>query len=137
MKLSRPSALALALLLVASAMPAIAATPEPVKRQVTFTGEHTRGQPGMQKPRMIKSVPPVYPRKFRYPGNQAQAIVEFIINTKGMTEQVQYSSASAEPFGEAACAAVRQWRFEPATLEGRPVNLRAIQRIDFNVGSSR
>lgn len=135
MKLSRCCLGFILLALVATG--AVAAAPEPVKREVTFTGEYTRGQPGMQKPKMIKTVPPVYPRKFRYPGNEAYAIVEFIINAKGGTEQVQFSKASAEPFGEAACEAVRKWRFEPAKMEGKPVNLRAIQRIDFNVQQGR
>ncbi len=105
--------------------------PVPVKREVTFTGDHVRGLAGMRMPKLIKSGPPKYPVQFRRPPVNGVAIVEFIINTEGVPEQVQYSSATDAAFGEAAVAAVRQFRYQPAMDGDKPVSNRAIQRIDF------
>lgn len=130
MKLPR-CCLALIVLFLAAGETA-AAGPVPVKREVTFTGSHVRGRPGMQMPKLVKSVPPKYPAEFRRARISGEATVEFIINADGVPEEVQYSAASDAAFGEAACAAVRKWRYQPAMDGGKPVSNRAAQRIDFN-----
>jgi protein TonB len=117
--------------LVLAAGDAMAANAEPVRQEVAFTGSYVRGHKGLQMPRMIKSVPPKYPVEFRDARIEGMAIVEFIISTKGVPEEVQYSSATDQAFGKAACAAVRKWRYEPAMEGGKPVRNRVIQRIDF------
>jgi protein TonB len=115
------------------AVEAAAGDPVPVKREVKFTREYVRGHKGTQPPKLIKSTPPKFPGQFRGTRIPGQAIVEFIINADGVPEEVQYSSATDKAFGEAACAAVREWRYQPAMEEGKPVRNRAIQRIDFSL----
>jgi TonB family protein len=112
---------------------AAARDPVPVKREVEFTGEYVRGHNGMQRPKLIKSVPPKFPVQFRDARIPGQAIVEYIINADGVPEEVQFSSATDQAFGEAACAAVREWRYQPAMEGGKPVRNRTIQRIDFRL----
>jgi TonB family protein len=135
MKPPRPGIGVIILALAASA--ALAADPEPVKREAIFKGDYVRAQKGMQAPKILKSAPPKFPPAFRDARISGVAVVEFIINADGEPEEVQYSSASDKAFGEAACAAVKKFRYEPGMVDGKPVRLRTIQRMDFNVDPRR
>jgi TonB family protein len=114
-----------------------AAEPVAVKREAQFTGAYARAAKGMQLPKLIKSAPPKYPVRFRDAGLAGTATVEFIISEKGVPEEVQCSSATDQAFADAACAAVRKWRYEPGRDQGKPVRIRTRQRVDFKSEPAR
>ncbi|MEX0325001.1 MAG: energy transducer TonB [Puniceicoccaceae bacterium] len=72
-------------------------------------------------PKPIKRPAPHYPSKLRREGLQGYAIVEFVVCKKGRVPTARAAIATHPWFGEAAVAAVRKWKFEPATLDGEPV----------------
>ena len=115
----------------------MAAEPVAVKREAKFEGAYLRAVKGMQMPKLTKSAPPAYPREFRDAGLAGTATVEFIINEKGVTEEVQCTAATDEAFAKAACAAVRKWRYEPGRDQGAAVRIRTVQRIDFRSEPAR
>lgn len=47
--------------------------------------------------------------------------MQAVINTEGKVEDAKVLDVQASDFVEAALFAIKQWEFEPATLEGEPV----------------
>ena len=91
------------------------------------------GSRGLQPPRLLKKVNPIYPelaRKIHYEG---LVILELIISKSGSVESVKV--LRDEPYGltEAAVDAAKQWLFEASTLNGRPVKIRYQLTIRFNL----
>jgi protein TonB len=52
--------------------------------------------------------------------------VQFVVDTTGHTENVSVKSASDRSLADAVVDAVKQWRFEPAQLNGSPVATKVI-----------
>ena len=48
-------------------------------------------------------------------------IVEAIIDTEGRVTDLRVLKGLHPSFDDTAIAAIRQWRFKPATLQGKPV----------------
>lgn len=71
-------------------------------------------------PRKVHDVPPVYPERARSAGIAGVVIVEATIGSTGAVTAARL--LRGQPLlDEAALAAVRQWRYEPALLKGVPV----------------
>lgn len=110
----------------------------PVNREPHFTGPflEARERPDT-KPVAVRMSPPVYPSEFRRSDLKAEAEVWFIIGLDGKTEQVQVKTATDEAFAKAAIAAVSQWQFRPAMKDGKPVRMRTVQLIQFQLDRRR
>ena len=52
--------------------------------------------------------------------------MQFVVDTTGHTENVSVKSASDRGLADAVVDAVKQWRFEPAQLNGSPVATKVI-----------
>ncbi|MCA9547001.1 MAG: energy transducer TonB [Myxococcales bacterium] len=92
--------------------------------------EHTVDEP----PRPLLSPPPRYPPTARADGIQGRVVVALLVGADGQVEQVQVEQA--EPpgvFDGAAVQAVRRWRFQPATYQGRAVRAWARQAVRFDL----
>lgn len=76
---------------------------------------------------------PVYPSGLRDKNITGEAILAFVVNAKGNVEQVRVIRASHEQFGQAAKAAVEQWKYKPARKDGRPVNCRMQLPMAFDI----
>lgn len=70
-----------------------------------------------------------------YPGHLAriagQAIVVFVINTRGVVTHVRCVKATHPSFALEAERAISYWRFKPATLDGQPISVRGHQLLEF------
>lgn len=88
-----------------------------------------KGEP----PRPIKRTPPVYPFAMRSSGLRGDVVVEFVVDTEGRVKNPVVVRTLNPGFNEAALEAMRGWRFEPARLDGRPVNTRMQQAISFQL----
>jgi hypothetical protein len=69
-------------------------------------------------PKVLKRVDPLAPNRLL--GRNVSAKVEAIIGTDGVPRHVCVVAGDPD-WGDALAAAVRQWRFQPATLNGQPV----------------
>lgn len=76
---------------------------------------------GMERPVKIYAPPPGYTEAARRSRIQGVAIVEAIIDLDGRVTAVRIVKDLPMGLGEAAARAVRAWRFEPATRNGRPI----------------
>ena len=75
----------------------------------------------VQHPRKIKADPPMYTEVARKEGLQGIVILQALISEQGAVEDVEIIKGLPSGLTEAAIEALRQWTFEPATLEGKPV----------------
>jgi TonB family protein len=84
------------------------------------------------EPRKIKHAVPVYPLALRQARAQGRVEMEFSIDTAGRVVNVRVLDGPAA-FFESAVAAVRQWQYEPATLDGVPVLVKVTTTTSFTI----
>ena len=83
------------------------------------------------RPRKTWNVQPEYPRLARLRRVQGIAILEVTVDRQGNVWNVSVLRSDAEGFGEAAVEAVRQWRYEPTIIDGRPVSVILTDTVRF------
>lgn len=80
-----------------------------------------------------KIVTPSYPTEAKRRSINGWVDVSFLVATDGKVEEVKVSKAEPQGvFDQAAMDAVKQWRFEPPTRDGKPTSQRTIVRLRFN-----
>ena len=75
----------------------------------------------IQHPRKIEAPPPQYTNVAKDEGLQGTVILQALINEQGVVEEVEVLKGLSLGLTEQAMEALRQWTFEPATLDGEPV----------------
>ncbi|MDR0466267.1 MAG: energy transducer TonB [Deltaproteobacteria bacterium] len=84
------------------------------------------------KPKVIQSVPVVYPVEARKRGINGQVLVRFHLDEKGAVSHLHVKSAEPpDIFNRNTLAAVRQWRFQPAVHNSRAVPVWVELPIEF------
>jgi TonB family protein len=80
---------------------------------------------------LISSVLPVYPKAAIVRGDSGEVTVDATVNELG---KVVAAKAIAGPptLREAAITAVSQWRYQPATLNGKPTMTHVTVRLMFS-----
>lgn len=89
----------------------------------------------VKAPVVIHRVEPAYPVEARKARISGIAILEAMIDEGGVLRDVRVLKGLPEGLSEAAEAAVRQWTFKPATLEGQPVPVIFNLTINFRLSS--
>lgn len=85
-------------------------------------------------PRVIKRSPIVYPELARKQGVSGFVSMNVLIDENGSVEDVKVlESEPEEIFDLQADSTIRQWRFEPATYNGKKVKVWATQKIVFKL----
>lgn len=88
---------------------------------------------GIDAPRRVKEVTPVYPALARSAGAQGVVIIEAIIDVNG--DVVSAKILRSVPLLDAAAVdAVRQWKYTPARLNGEPVPVVVTVTVNFTLG---
>lgn len=106
----------------------------------------TQATPGVPKPTPVRvggnvkapmklvDVKPVYPASMRAAGRTGVVPLEALIGTDGNVVFARVLSASVHPdFADAAVEAVRQWKFSPTLLNGKPVEVLMSVTVDFSL----
>ncbi len=75
---------------------------------------------------------PAYPEQARHKGIEAEVILKIQISARGEVVAAKVVRG-AEPFASAALAAVKTWRYSPATLDGRPIVFVRLVKIPFRL----
>jgi len=84
-------------------------------------------------PKRIYSPDPHYPEEARHARVQGVVILQTIIDKLGNVTDVKVLKGLPSGLTEAAVDAVTKWRFEPATLEGKPVAVYYLVTVSFSV----
>jgi protein TonB len=87
----------------------------------------------VQKPEKITSPPPVYTEIARKARIQGVVIVQAIIDEQGNVTNVSVLKGLPMGLSEAAESAVKQWKFKPAVLNGRPVSVYFNLTVNFQL----
>ena len=91
----------------------------------------------VQRPVKIHEVLPQYTEEARLARIQGTVILQAVIGKGGDVERVEVLKGLPIGLSEAAVEAVKQWRFEPATLHGKPVKVYFNLTINFRLGDKK
>jgi TonB family protein len=108
----------------AAGIPTPAEIPAPIARSLVAGGK-------VQQARLLKSVSPTYPelaRSLRLAGN---VTLDALISEDGSVRDVKVVSGPVL-LQQAAINAVRQWKYEPARLDGRPAAMHLSITVKFS-----
>jgi protein TonB len=95
--------------------------------------EPIRYRPDMTRPQIVSRVQPQYTELARRARLQGTAIVEAVIDEEGRVRDVRILKSLGMGLDRAALDAVAQWRFTPATLNGRPIKVLYTLTVNFAV----
>jgi protein TonB len=82
--------------------------------------------------KMISSVPPVYPSLARSQHISGDVNVDALIDVNGRVTSMKVISGPAL-LHQAAMEALRQWKYRPATLDGKPVPMHLTITLRFRL----
>jgi TonB family protein len=96
---------------------------------------HMAGFGGVTVPRLIpeSKVEPIYPVKAKRIGIEGSVTLSLVVEADGSVSDPTVLTCEPEGHGfeEAAIEAVKQWKYEPATLDGEPVAVRYTAFVRF------
>ncbi len=87
----------------------------------------------VKKPEKLTSPPPQYTEIARKARIQGVVILQSIIDEQGNVTEVSILKGLPMGLAEAAMGAVRQWKFKPATLNGKPVAVYFNLTVNFQL----
>jgi len=87
----------------------------------------------IQMPRKIKDVLPVYPEIARKARIEGVVILEIVIDKPGHVKSVKVLRPLGMGCTEAAIEAVKQWKYEPSTLNGKPIEIQGTVTVTFRL----
>jgi periplasmic protein TonB len=88
---------------------------------------------GVAAPQLIYSVDPEFSDEARRAKFQGVCIVSLVVDAQGNPQRVQVVRHLGMGLDQKAVAAVRQYRFKPATLQSRPVAVEVNIEVNFRI----
>ncbi len=86
----------------------------------------------VQSAKLIHKVDPKYPERTRKEGVEGWVWVHTLIGENGAVEE--WNVISGHPWlAEAAVEAVKQWRYRPTLIDGRPVKVETVVKVMFTL----
>jgi protein TonB len=82
--------------------------------------------------KLLSAVPPVYPALAKNQHISGNVLVDALIDTDGHVTTMKVVSGPTL-LHQAAMDALRQWRYQPATLDGKPVPMHLTVTIQFRL----
>ncbi len=98
------------------------------QRAVPIPGSVTAGS-------RVKKVEPVYPEYAKSQRIQGTVRLAGLIQTDGTVSQLEVLHSPNPALTDAAEEAVRQWRYQPYLLDGKPVTVSTQIRVTFTLGN--
>ena len=88
----------------------------------SFVTIYSRNDPSVTPPRQVYPALPAKPS----PGTRAEdlTVLDLVVSAEGLVEHVRMRTAPRDIHEFMLVSAAKAWRFEPATLDGRPVRFR-------------
>lgn len=98
-------------------------------------GDDTDADDCTTPPRATYSPQPEYPEKERNTGREGSVEVRAVVDTEGVPHDLAVSRSLSPAFDAAAMKAVNNWRFSPATKNGKPVSAQIAVQVTFHATS--
>jgi len=101
----------------------------------TDVGPRIPGHDGVTNPELQTKVQPDYPEMARLARTPGRVILQAVIEPDGSVGEIEVLRCNRPNFGfeDAAIGAVKQWRYRPATQNGRPVAVYFTVMVEFRV----
>ncbi len=99
----------------------------------TGEGEPLRVGGEVKAPVLVNRAEPTYPEAARKARMEGVVILEAIITASGSVEEVKVLKSVNPLLDASAVRAVQQWRYKPATLNGRAVRVYLTVTVTFNL----
>jgi len=103
------------------------------RREGLGTDVHLMSEPGMVAPKQLYSPEPEFSEKARIERRHGNVDIDLVVGTDGWPRDLQIACSSAPDFNDNAIAAVRQWKFAPATKDGIPVPVEVVLEVSFKL----
>jgi len=94
---------------------------------------YTPGRNGVTIPRAIKQTPPQYSDEARRKKLEGTVLLSLVVTANGDTADTKVTRALGSGLDEKAVEAVSQWKFEPATKDGKPVAVKVAVEVSFHL----
>jgi|SRR5262245_19460998 len=87
----------------------------------------------IKSPQLVQKVTPVYPDAARRAGEEGHVTLKTRVLKDGSVADVEVKKCTnpGHGFEAAAMDALKQWRYEPGTLNGKPAEVEFTVTIDF------
>jgi TonB family protein len=89
--------------------------------------------PGTTPPHAISAPDPDYPEAARRAKIQGTVIVRCVVGSDGRVHDARVETSLSKDLDASALNAVRQWQFEPATKEGKPLTVWVKVEVSFHL----
>jgi protein TonB len=88
----------------------------------------------VREPKPLRVVPPVYPKLASKARVKGTVVLEAVLTADGTVDEIHV--ISGHPLlVQAAVDCIRQWRYEPTYLNGEPVAVILMAKINFELGA--
>lgn len=114
------------------AAPEARATPDDSDLPIDLSKLVKIGKP----PKPIRQIPPDYPPGMLQAWVIGSVFVQFVIDQEGAVKNPYVVKSNNPWFERPAIDAVLKWKFTPAEVNGKPVNIRVVQEIRFEISGS-
>jgi TonB family protein len=84
-------------------------------------------------PHLLAKVEPKYTEEARAAKIEGAVLLSVVVGTDGLAHQINVVSTPDAGLGTKAVEAVQQWTFQPATLKGEPVPVKAQIEVNFKL----
>jgi len=88
---------------------------------------------GIEPPKLLREVKADYTDDARRAGIEGEVVLEIVVRRDGSVGDVRVRRGLDRGLDQRAIAAVRQWRFSPATRRGAPVDVIVEVGVDFKL----
>ncbi len=88
---------------------------------------------GIEPPRVLREVKPDYTEEARRKGLVGDVVLEIVVRHDGSVGDIKILQGLGSGLDERAVQAVRQWRFDPATRRGTPVDVVVEVAVEFKL----
>lgn len=88
---------------------------------------------GVEPPRLLSEVKPDYTEDARRRGIEGDVVMEIVVRRDGSVGDVKVLQGLGAGLDQQATAAVRRWRFAPATRRGTPVDVMVEVAVEFKL----
>lgn len=110
----------------------IAVTPRDAGHPLAPPEAFTPGEE-IQRPKLVTRVDPRYPEALHRDKKSGMVVIQAIVNADGSVGLATVVRHSDPEFDESALEAVRQWRYEPAVLKGKPAPVYLTITVSFRM----
>lgn len=86
----------------------------------------------LQSAHLLRSVPPIYPREAAERGDEGEVKIDAAVNEIGKVTETKVLSGPMD-LRTAAMAAVREWTYQPAKLDGKTIATRVVVTVKFEL----